>query len=111
VAAALTESNVRLAKQLEERSTELKEIRALLKKECMGHRSVTPSLEKYYLSRGYKVAKSHTSQSYNYPIDGHNLEATKGNTMGDFQANKECLVGATSNIISKCLKTGVPHPF
>jgi hypothetical protein len=89
----LTEANARLARQLEERSKEVKEVKALIKKEHnkrRGQRPFTPSLENYCWSHhGYKVAKSHTSQSCNFLKDGHTPEATKGNNMGECQANKE----------------------
>jgi ribosome-associated translation inhibitor RaiA len=42
--AAFNEANARLAKQLEERSNKIK---ALLKKECTGRISFTPSLDSY----------------------------------------------------------------
>jgi hypothetical protein len=46
VVAALTQANSRLAKQLEDNSTELRELKALLKKERsekLGQRSFNPS--------------------------------------------------------------------
>jgi hypothetical protein len=89
VVAALMEANACSAKQLEDRSTELKEIRALLKKEHTGRRSFTPSLDNNGWSHGYKVVNSHTAQSCNYPNDGHKRKATKNNTMGGSQANNE----------------------
>jgi hypothetical protein len=72
----LTETHACLTKQLEKHSTELKEIRILLKKERTGRIYVTPSLDNYYWSHGYKVTNSHTSQSCNYPKEGHKREAT-----------------------------------
>jgi hypothetical protein len=50
VVAALTQANSRLAKQLEDNSTELRELKALLKKEHTqkrGHRSFNPSPSNY----------------------------------------------------------------
>jgi hypothetical protein len=88
VVVALTEANARLARQLEERSKEVKEFKALLKKERTWRRFFTHSLVNYFWSRGYKVAKSHTSQNCKYPKDGHKKEATKDNNMGGSRANK-----------------------
>jgi hypothetical protein len=56
VVAALAEANARLAKQLEDNSNELRELKALIKKkrtERRGQRSFNP----------YKVANTHTSLS------------------------------------------------
>jgi hypothetical protein len=84
VVATLTEANVRLAMQLE--------VKALLKKdraERIGQRPFTPSLDNYCWSHGYKVAKSHNIQTFNFPKDGHKHEVTKANIVGGCQANKE----------------------
>jgi hypothetical protein len=92
IVATLTEANSRLAKQLEERYNEMKEVKSILKKERAERkrqRTSNPSLENYFSSRGYKVAKIHTSQRCNYPKSRHNLEATKDNNIGGRQANKE----------------------
>jgi hypothetical protein len=88
VVVALTEANSRLAKQLEYRSTELKAIRELLKKERTRHRYFTPFAENYCWSNGYKVVNSHTSQSCNLPKQGHKHEANNSNNMGGSQAKK-----------------------
>jgi uncharacterized protein YpuA (DUF1002 family) len=55
VVAALTQANCRLAKQLEDNSTELRELKALLKKERSekrGQRSFNPSPSNYCWTRG-----------------------------------------------------------
>jgi hypothetical protein len=68
VVAALTQANSRLAKQLEENSTELRELKALLKKERSekrGQRSFNPSTRNYCWTHGYKVVKTHTSLTCN----------------------------------------------
>jgi hypothetical protein len=55
VVAALTEANSRLAKQLEDRSSELKDIKALLKKERderKGHKTLNPSPDNYCWTHG-----------------------------------------------------------
>jgi hypothetical protein len=68
VVAQLTEANSRLAKQLEDNATSLKEVKALLKKElaerASGENSERPprrsfrlSLDNYCWSHGYKVAR------------------------------------------------------
>jgi hypothetical protein len=92
VVAQLTEANSRLAKQLEDSATALKEAKALLKKERAERdnsgyserptrRNFTPSSDKYFWSHGYKVARTHICQTYMYPKDGHQREATKTNNM------------------------------
>jgi hypothetical protein len=98
VVAQLTEANPRLAKQLEDNATSLKEVKALLKKERAERasggntdrpprRSFAPFSDKYCLSHGYKVARTHTSQTCMYPKEGHQCEATKINNMGGSQVN------------------------
>jgi hypothetical protein len=97
--AQLTEDNSHLGKQLEGNATALKEFKALLKKERAERansgnpkrpprRNVTPSCDNYCWSHGYKVARTHTSQTCMYPKDGHQLGATKTNNMGGSQVNR-----------------------
>jgi hypothetical protein len=82
VVAQLTDANSRLAKQLEYNATSIKEVKALLKKERAERasggntdrpprRSFTPSSDNYCWSHGYKVARTHTSQTCMYPKEGH----------------------------------------
>jgi hypothetical protein len=64
VVATLTQANSHLAKQLEDNSTELRELKALLNQERRdrpGPRSFNPSANIYCWSHGYKVGKTHTS--------------------------------------------------
>jgi hypothetical protein len=78
VLTTLTEANTRLYRQLEEHSKEVKEQNTLLKKdhaERRRQRPFTTSLECFCWSHGYKVAKSHISQSCNLPKDGQKSEA------------------------------------
>jgi hypothetical protein len=85
VVATLTEANARLAKQLEDNSNELREIKALIKKERTerrGHRSFNPSPNNYCWNQGYKVANNHTSLSCNFPKQGHKREAIRADNMG-----------------------------
>jgi hypothetical protein len=92
VAATLTEANARLAKQLEDNSTEQRELKALLKNErteIRGQHNVNPSQSNYCWTRGYKVSNTHTSLSCNFPKQGHKREATRADNMGGSQANKE----------------------
>jgi hypothetical protein len=66
VAVTLTEANSHLARQLEYHSNELKDIKALIKKERAdrnGQTALNPSRDKYCWMHVYKVANSHTSQS------------------------------------------------
>jgi hypothetical protein len=88
----LTEANARLVKQLEDNSNDLRELKALIKKERIekrGQRSFNPSPNNHCWTHGYKVANTHTSLSCNFPKQGHKREATRADTMGGSQANKE----------------------
>jgi hypothetical protein len=70
VVAALTQANSRLAKQLEETSSELRELKALLNQERRdkrGPRSVNPSTSNYCWTHDDKVGKTHTSLTCNTP--------------------------------------------
>jgi hypothetical protein len=90
--AALTKANARLAKQLEGNSNELRELKALIKKERTekrGHRSFNPSSRNYCWMHGYKVVNTHTSLTCKLPRPGHQKKATRADTMGGSQANKE----------------------
>jgi hypothetical protein len=90
--AALTQANSRLAKQLEDNSTELRELKALLKKEQRekwGQRSFNPSASNYCWTHGYKVGSTHTSLTCKLPKPGHKTEATRADNMGGSQANRE----------------------
>jgi hypothetical protein len=92
VVAAVTQANSRLAKQLEEHSSELKELKALLNQERRdkrGPRSFNPSSRNYCWTHGYKVGKTHTRRTCNTPQPGHKAEATRAENMGGSQANKE----------------------
>jgi hypothetical protein len=100
VVAQLSEANSRLAKQLEDNATALKEIKALLRKERAEHansgnserppcRTFTPSSDNYCGYHGYKVARTHTSQTCMYPKEGHQREATKTKNMGGSQVNRD----------------------
>jgi hypothetical protein len=79
VVAALTQANSRLAKQLEDNSYELRELKALFnheRREKRGQKSFTPSASNYCCSHGYKAGKTHTSRTCNTPKPGHKTEAT-----------------------------------
>jgi hypothetical protein len=92
VVAALTQANSRLAKQLEENSSELRELKALLNQERRdkrGPRSFNPYSSNYCWTHGYKVGKTHTSLTCNTPKPGHKAEATRAENMGGSQANKQ----------------------
>jgi hypothetical protein len=92
VVAALTQANSRLVKQLEENSSELRELKALLNQEQLytwGPRSFNTSSSNYCWTHGYKVGKTHTSPTCNTPKPGHKAEATRAENMGGSQANKE----------------------
>jgi hypothetical protein len=92
VVATLTEANARLVKQLEDNSNELRELKALIKKERFekrGQRSFNPSPNNYCWKHGYKVSNTHTSLSCSFPKQGHKVEATRVDNMDGSQANKE----------------------
>jgi hypothetical protein len=92
VVAALTQANARLAKQLEENSNELRELKALLNQERSakrGQRSFNPSTTNYCWTHGFKLGSIHTSLTCKTQKPGHKKEATRENIMGGSQANKE----------------------
>jgi hypothetical protein len=92
VVAALTQANYRLAKQLEDNSTELRELKALLNQERRdrrGPRSSNTSANNYCWSHGYKVGKTHTSLTCYTPTPGHKTEAARAENMGGSQANRK----------------------
>jgi hypothetical protein len=99
VVAALTQANSRLAKELEDNSNELQELKALLKKERSekrGQRSFNPSPSNYCWTHGYKVGSTHTSLTCKLPKPGLKQEATWTDSMGGSQANREWCSGATT---------------
>jgi hypothetical protein len=92
VVAALAQANSCLAKQREDNSTGLRELKALLNQERRdrrGPRSCNPSATNYCWSHCYKVGKTHTSLTCNTPKPGHKAEATRAENMGGSQANRE----------------------
>jgi hypothetical protein len=92
VVTALTQANSRLAKQLEDNSSELRELKALINKERRekrSPRSVNPSESNYCWTHGYKFGKTRTSRTCNTPKPGHKTEATRADNMGGSQANRE----------------------
>jgi hypothetical protein len=92
VVAALTQANSRLVKQLEETSSELRELKALLHKERRdkrGPRNVNATTNNYCWTHGYRVGKTHTSLTCNTRNPGHKAEATRTENMGGSQANTE----------------------
>jgi hypothetical protein len=92
VVAALTQANSRLVKQLEEISSELRELKALLhqkRRDKRGPRGFNPSSSNYCCTHGYKVGKTHTSLTCNTRNPDHKAEATRAENMGGSQANKE----------------------
>jgi hypothetical protein len=77
VVAALTQVNARLFKQLEDNSNELRELKALIKKERTekrGQLSFKPSPSNYCWTHGYKVGSTHTSLTCKLPKQGHKKE-------------------------------------
>jgi hypothetical protein len=92
VVAALTQANSRFVKQLEETSSELRELRSLLHQERRyrrGPRNGNAAANNYLWTHGYTVGKTHTSLSCNTRNPGHKTEATRSDNMGGSHANKE----------------------
>jgi hypothetical protein len=92
VVEALTQANSRLVKQLEETSSELRELKALLhqeRRDRRGPRNFNATEKKNCWTHGYKVVKTHTSLTCNTRNPGHKAEATRTDNMGVSQANKE----------------------
>jgi hypothetical protein len=92
VLAALSQSNSRLVKQLEENASELRELKTFLNQERRdrrGPRSSTSFTSTYCWNHGYKVGKTHTSLTCKTRNPGHKAEATRAENMGGSQANKE----------------------
>jgi hypothetical protein len=92
VVAALTQANARLVKQLEETSSELRELRALHHQERRDRRvrrNGNETANNYCWTHGYKVGRTHTSLTCTTHNPGHKTEATRADSMGGSQANKE----------------------
>jgi hypothetical protein len=92
VVAALTQANARLVKQLEETSSELRELRALHHQERRDRRiprNGNTTANNYCWTHGYKVGRTHTSLTCTTRNPGHKTEATRADNMGGSQANKE----------------------
>jgi hypothetical protein len=92
VVATLTDANARLVKQLEDNSNELRELKALIKKERFekrGQHSLNSSPNNYCWTHGYTVANTHTSLSCNFPKQGHKSDITRMDNMGGSQASNE----------------------
>jgi hypothetical protein len=91
VVAALTQTNYRLAKQLEDNSSGLRELKALLDKERRdkrGPKLFNPYAINYCCTHGYKVGSTHTILTCKLPQPGHKMEATRADNMGGSQANR-----------------------
>jgi hypothetical protein len=90
--AALTQANARLVKQLEEISSELRELKALLHQERRDRRvprNGNETANNYCWTHGYKVGRTHTSLNCTTRNPGHKTEATRDDNMGGSQANNE----------------------
>jgi hypothetical protein len=92
VVAALTQANVRLVKQFEETTSELRELRALHHQERRYRwvpRNYNATANNYCWTHGYKVSNNHASLTCTTRNPGHKTEATRADNMGGSQANKE----------------------
>jgi hypothetical protein len=92
VVAALTQANARLVKQLEETSSELRELRALHhqeRRDKRGPRNVNAPENNYCWSHGYKVGRTPTSLTCTTHNPGHKAGATRADNMGGSQANNK----------------------
>jgi hypothetical protein len=99
VVATLTQANTRLVKQLEDNSKELRELKALIKKERAekrGQPSFNPYPNNYFWTHGYKLGNTHTSLTCKLVKTGHQKEETRADNMEGSQANKESYSGATT---------------
>jgi hypothetical protein len=88
VVAALTQANARLIKQLEETSSEFRELRALHyqeRRDIWGPRNVNATANNYCWTHGYKVGRTHTSITCNTRNPGHKTEATRADRGGSFK--------------------------
>jgi hypothetical protein len=92
VMAALTQANSRPVKQLEETSSELRELKEMVHQEHRDRRvprNVNATANNYCWTHGYKVGRTHTSLSCNTSNPDHKTEATRADNMGGSQADKE----------------------
>jgi hypothetical protein len=95
--ATLTTTNAKLATQLEAAHAHIAQLKSeiatqenKIKPAWQGKRPVkTTNIDSYCCSRGYQVAKSHTSATCNMKKSGHQDAASKSNTMGGVQCGKE----------------------
>jgi hypothetical protein len=95
--ATLTTTNAKLANQLEaahaliaQLKSEIATLTIKIKPVWKGQRPTrTKNNDSYCWSRGYQVAKSHTSATCNVRKTGHQETATKVDTMGGVQWGKE----------------------
>jgi hypothetical protein len=92
VVAALTQANSRLVKQLEDTTSELRELKAMFHQERRDKgvpRGFNASASNYCWTHGCKFGKTHTSLTCSTRNLGHKAEATRTDNMGGSQANKE----------------------
>jgi hypothetical protein len=95
--ATMTTTNAKLANQLEaahaliaQLKNEIATLKNKIKPAWQGQLPVkTTNNNSYCWSRGYQVAKSHTSATCNMKKSGHQDAANKNNTMGGVQWGKE----------------------
>jgi hypothetical protein len=94
--AAQTQAKSGLVKQLEETTSELRELKAMFhpeRRDKRGPRSVNASASNYCWTTGYKVGKTHTILNCNTRNLGNKVEATLTDNMGGSQANKDDMQG------------------
>jgi hypothetical protein len=97
--AVLTQANTRLVIQLEETSSELRELKALFHQERRDRRvprNGNATANNYFWTHGYTVGRTHTSLTCTTRNPGHKTEATRADNMGGSHANKELYVGAAT---------------
>jgi hypothetical protein len=95
--ATLTTTNAKLATQLEathalivQLKSEISTLKSKIKPAWQGQRPVkTTNNDSYCSLHGYQVAKSHTSAICKMKKSGHQDTASKSNTMGGVQWDKE----------------------
>jgi hypothetical protein len=107
--ATLTTTYAKLANQLEavhaliaQLKSEIATLKINIKPVWQGQRPTrTTNKDSYCWSHGYQVAKSHTSATCNVRNTGHQEAATKVDTMGRVQWDKEWCGGAAKDIDDK----------
>jgi hypothetical protein len=91
----LTETNKMFATQLSAIKTTLNQIKTDIKNQSRQPKSRIPlDPHGYCWSCGFKVGLMHNSRTCCFPKEGHQVEATRADTMGGSRRNKDWVPGA-----------------